>query len=274
MGEGPYATVYKGTLRSQAVTIKEINRSQLIEITHERKFSITNFLKDSEDVISNIHHQNLVRFLGAYGSDTAHNVTMLVTESMGDTLEKYLAGNKGKVSIEKQLDICRQLTSGLQFLHDLKPHPIVHGNLVPGNVLADEVNRFFKITDYGLHEIRPPVRAYQAMKRKPSSLLYMPPEAFQEGGLTCESDIYSLGVTMLQIATQEPPQGLSQEPPQEVEYHSHHHLDQLEESHSLKQVIRQCLKEKSEERSKLGHTLESILTALMNLDEQDDAKVR
>ncbi|PNX56905.1 U-box domain-containing protein 35-like, partial [Trifolium pratense] len=111
-----------------------------------------------------------------------------------------------------RFQIAAEIATGLLFLHQNKPEPIVHRDLKPGNILLDR-NYVSKIGDVGLARLVPPsvqdtVTQYY-MTSTAGTFCYIDPEYQQTGMLGIKSDIYSLGIMLLQIVTAKPPMGLT-----------------------------------------------------------------
>lgn len=108
--------------------------------------------------------------------------------------------------------IAAEIGTGLLFLHQTKPEPLVHRDLKPANILLDR-NYISKISDVGLARLVPPsvadaVTQYR-MTSAAGTFCYIDPEYQQTGMLGIKSDIYSLGIMFLQMVTAKPPMGLT-----------------------------------------------------------------
>jgi len=107
--------------------------------------------------------------------------------------------------------IAAEIATGLLFLHQSKPEPLVHRDLKPGNILLDR-NYVSKIGDVGLARLvlanNTSNNATQYhMTSTAGTFCYIDPEYQQTGMLSTKSDIYSLGVLLLQIITGKQPMG-------------------------------------------------------------------
>lgn len=111
-----------------------------------------------------------------------------------------------------RFSIAAEIATGLHFLHQTKPEPLVHRDLKPANILLDK-NYNSKISDVGLARLVPPSEADKTtqyrMTTAAGTFCYIDPEYQQTGLLGVKSDIYSLGVMLLQIITAKPPMGLA-----------------------------------------------------------------
>ncbi|KAL6911609.1 hypothetical protein ACP4OV_000414 [Aristida adscensionis] len=108
--------------------------------------------------------------------------------------------------------IAAEIATGLLFLHQTKPEPLVHRDLKPGNILLDR-NYVSKISDVGLARLVPPSVADSVtqchMTSAAGTFCYIDPEYQQTGMLGVKSDVYSLGVMLLQMVTARPAMGLT-----------------------------------------------------------------
>lgn len=108
--------------------------------------------------------------------------------------------------------IAAEITTGLLFLHHAKPEPLVHRDLKPGNILLSR-NYVAKISDVGLARLVPQSVADQVTQYRMTSaagtFCYIDPEYQQTCMLSTKSDVYSLGIMLLQIITAKPPMGLA-----------------------------------------------------------------
>lgn len=140
----------------------------------------------------------------------------LVYEYMSNgSLEDCLMrrGNNGPVlSWQHRFRIAAEIGTGLLFLHQTKPEPLVHRDLKPANILLDR-NFVSKISDVGLARLVPPSVADNVTQYRMTStagtFCYIDPEYQQTGMLGIKSDIYSLGIMFLQIITAKSPMGLA-----------------------------------------------------------------
>ena len=128
---------------------------------------------------------------------TPDSSPILLTELLHENLNNYTARMKGKLPVHVQLDLCHDMAKGLQFLHTAG---LVHNNLHGANVLINQDGRA-KIAD----NICPLVDSLNE-KVTPQHTVYTSPELVKNIHVySKQSDIYSLGVLYLQVATQSPP---------------------------------------------------------------------
>lgn len=138
----------------------------------------------------------------------------LVYEYMenGSLQDRLLCRNRTPpIPWRMRLKIAAEVALALHFLHQARPSPIIHREINPQNVLLGE-NFVSKISD-GLSRLVPPSVADSIAEYNitavAGALCYIDPEYQQTGVLTTKSDIYSLGILLLQMITARSPKGLS-----------------------------------------------------------------
>ena len=271
ISRGAYGTVYSGTLGGRPVAVKKIHQLLMdyaSESEEELEAVLEGFRRECE-LSEAAKHRNVVEFLGVFNQDDS---ALLVMELMEQTLEKFLKEKRRNLSQEKQINICHQIASGLLFLHQHDPQ-ILHRDLTAKNVLMNKDGSVAKISDLGQAKFRPSSVMYLSTTA-PGCLLYMPPECLVEtdkksgakARFTDKGDVFSLGVLMLQVTTQEPPScGLViREGQPEVERRAAD-LSRLPADHPLKPLILQCLQDDPAKRPSCSEVWRSCLEVLHNL---------
>ncbi|KAG9131871.1 hypothetical protein Leryth_023528 [Lithospermum erythrorhizon] len=201
IGEGGYGPVFKAKLDHTPVAIKVLRR----DASQGRQ----QFQQEVE-VLSCMRHPNMVILLGACPEYGCLVYEFMNYGSLEDRL--FRKGNTPPIPWGIRFKIAAEIATGLLFLHQAKPEPLVHRDLKPGNILLDN-NYVCKISDVGLARLVPPsvadsVTQYH-MTSAAGTFCYIDPEYQQTGKLGTKSDIYSLGVMLLQVITARPPMGLT-----------------------------------------------------------------
>ncbi|KZV24893.1 U-box domain-containing protein 52-like [Dorcoceras hygrometricum] len=201
IGEGGYGVVYKATLDHTPVAVKVLSS----DISQGQK----QFQREVE-VLSQMRHPHMVILLGACPEHGC-----LVYEYMENgSLEDRLNCRNGTppLSWRTRIRIATEIATALNFLHQMRPEPLVHRDLKPANILLDK-NLVSKISDVGLSRLIPPTLVDSGtqyhMTAPAGTFCYIDPEYQQTGMLGTKSDIYSLGVMLLQIITAKPAMGLT-----------------------------------------------------------------
>ncbi|KAK6161990.1 hypothetical protein DH2020_001831 [Rehmannia glutinosa] len=201
IGEGGYGPVFKGKLDHTPVAIKLLRP----DAAQGRK----QFQQEVE-VLSCIRHPNMVLLMGACPEYGCLVYEFMDNGSLEDRL--FRKGNTPPIPWGIRFKLATNIATGLLFLHQSKPEPLVHRDLKPANILLDH-HYTCKISDVGLARLVPPsvadiVTQYH-MTSAAGTFCYIDPEYQQTGKLGTKSDIYSLGVILLQIITARPPMGLT-----------------------------------------------------------------
>ncbi len=126
----------------------------------------------------------------------------------GVSLDKKLA-EEGRFEEEIVVDWAIQLCRALDYLHSIKPNPIIYRDIKPSNIMLAE-NGKLKLIDFGTaREYKPQLDADTVYI---GTRGYAAPEQFGTGQTSAVSDIYSLGITLHHLLTGkspvEPPYGL------------------------------------------------------------------
>uniref|UniRef100_A0ACD5ZMT2 Uncharacterized protein n=1 Tax=Avena sativa TaxID=4498 RepID=A0ACD5ZMT2_AVESA len=200
IGEGGYGNVYRCTLDHIEVAVKTIQQDST-DRTDE-------FLREVE-ILSKLHHPNLVLLIGF-----CPEIGCLVYEYLENgSLEDQLLGNKRRQPLHwfLRFRIIFEVSCGLAFLHGRKPEPIVHRDLKPANILLDK-NYVGKIGDAGfaklISDLVPDWQTEYTDTIVAGTLYYMDPEYQTTGTVRPKSDLFALGVIILQILTGKHPNGL------------------------------------------------------------------
>lgn len=264
IGEGGYGPVYRASLDHTPVAIKVLRPDAA---QGRRQF------QQEVEVLSCIRHPNMVLLLGACPEYGCLVYEYMDSGSLEDRL--FRRGSTPPIPWSVRFKIAAEIATGLLFLHQTKPEPLVHRDLKPANILLDR-NYVSKISDVGLARLVPPSVADSVTQYRMTStagtFCYIDPEYQQTGMLGIKSDIYSLGVMLLQIITAKPPMGLSHHVDKSIERGTFQEmLDPtvpdwpVEEALGFAKLALKCVELRRKDRPDLGTVILPELNRLRNL---------
>ncbi|KAI3465872.1 hypothetical protein Pfo_022535 [Paulownia fortunei] len=192
IGEGGFGPVYKGDLSSeQVIAVKRMSRSSG---QGPEEF------KNEVILIAKLQHRNLVRILGCC---IEGEEKMLIYEYMQNKSLDYFIFDQNRSALltwPKRFDIIMGIARGLLYLHHDSRLKIIHRDLKTSNILLDE-NLNAKISDFGLARMFEGDQTTARTKRVVGTYGYMAPEYAFDGKFSIKSDVFSMGVVMLEIVS-------------------------------------------------------------------------
>ena len=194
-------------------------------------------------------------FIGAFNDPRLGPI--LVMEKMQENLRQFLDKCKKKLRLSKQLRISLEIIRGVAFLHQQTP-PLIHRDLNDKNVMFS-FEGVIKIGDFGQSKLK---KGLYLTSCQPGMVTFMPPEALvvDTSKYNESLDIFSVGVLMLEIGTQQEPlvnlHGIGVI--SEVERRERD-LKALSEDHPLRPQILLCLRDKPKERPKASDLQRELL---------------
>ena len=156
---------------------------------------------------------------------------VLLAELLPENLDEFIARLKEKMHVYLQINICNDMTLGLQYLHSAG---IVHKNLHSNNVLITH-ELHAKIADY----ICPQVLSEDDASSTTTNKAFLAPEIKNNSSLcSYSSDVFSLGMLFLQTVTTNLPADINALPERKQTVTD---LNKVPNHHPLHMVIQQCL---------------------------------
>ncbi|XP_061375053.1 probable leucine-rich repeat receptor-like protein kinase IMK3 [Gastrolobium bilobum] len=194
MGKSTYGTVYKATLEDGSqVSVKRL-REKISK--NQREFEL------EVGVLGKIRHPNLLALRAYYLGPKGEKLLVFDYMPKG-SLASFLHDRGPETSIDwpTRMKIAQGMTRGLFYLHSQEN--IIHGNLTSSNVLLDE-NTNAKIADFGLSRLMT-TAANSNVIATAGALGYRAPELSKLKKANTKTDIYSLGVILLELLTRKSP---------------------------------------------------------------------
>lgn len=267
IGQGGYGDVFKGELSDKTVVIKQLHHYNMQQPSH--------FFEQVE-ILAKLRHPHLVTLLGVCPESWCLVHEYFPGLSLQDRL--FCKNNTRPMNWKMRARILAEIASALLFLHSSYPEKIVHGDLRPENVLIDSTGSC-KICDVGISSLIPKqvlrCPSFNRLSEPKGLFAYTDPEFHETGVLTPKSDIYALGLIILQMLTGRTLAGLVNEVRRTVLYAQ---LDSLLDSSAgewstfvsrrLAELALQCCELNSRDRPELTSSLVMELKNLNELEEQ------
>jgi len=180
---GGMADVYRGRdVRLE----RDVAVKVLREVEHERRFAA------EARTLARLQHPNLVRLLDA-GTDDGD--AFLVLELLGGaTVRQLLDG--GALHSDRVVRIGAETTAALDYIHR---QGIVHRDVKPSNLMLDDYGSV-RLADFGIARLLGTTRitgTHQAI----GTMAYIAPEQLQGGEVGPPTDVYSLGLVLIECLT-------------------------------------------------------------------------
>ena len=105
---------------------------------------------------------------------------------------------KSPLDWNTRIKIAVDTARGMEYLHVIANPPVIFRDLKPANILLDNDFRA-RLSDFGLAKLGPVGDRTHVSTRVMGTYGYCAPEYAMSGKLTLKSDIYSLGVVLLEI---------------------------------------------------------------------------
>jgi len=197
VGRGGFGEVFCGTWAGQQVAVKEVQDANPTD------GEVCDFVLEIS-LLSGLSHPNIVRFWrGCVDLRRGSRTLLLVTEWMDcGTLSALLhEAQEPVLSVKESLVLALSVARGVAYLHDVG---ILHLDLKSPNVLLNS-SFHAKLCDFGLAKVREQVGAHTMLRG--ISPVWASPEMFDDsvGGITERADVYSFGIVVFEIFTQQMP---------------------------------------------------------------------
>ena len=187
IGCGGMANVYKAKCvgTDYYVAVKILKQ----EYNDDEAF-VRRFIAEAKST-ENLDHPNIVKIYDAGKDRGLYYIVMELAEGM--TLKQYIR-RYGRLSVRETVDFSIQIASAIQAAHD---HGIIHRDIKPQNILVSDSGHIL-VTDFGIAKA---ATGDTISSNAMGSVRYLSPEQARGGYSDRQSDIYSLGITMYEMAT-------------------------------------------------------------------------
>ncbi|PNT63875.1 uncharacterized protein LOC100845829 isoform X1 [Brachypodium distachyon] len=204
IGKGEFTRVYKGVYENgQVIAVKRYHSSRRLN---------DNEFENEIQYLMKVHHPNIIQLVG-YCMHTEHqlieyegkmvfaeiqNKVLCLEYCSNGSLDQHLSDISYGLDWLTRYRIIKGTCEGLRQLHE-RSSPIIHMDLNPSNIFLGEC-MVPKIGDFALARVLEDEYSIQTI-RMIGTRGYMPPEFIDKQVISIKSDIYSLGVVIIEIMT-------------------------------------------------------------------------
>ena len=193
------------------------------------------------NMAARLRHPNLVQFIGA----TLEGEMIILTELMHTSLRRVLEQGDTSRTREHTISISVQVCQALNYLHLMRPDPVIHRDISSANVLLNPLPNngwLAKVTDYGSVNT---MRALQT--ENPGNPVYAAPEARVPSLQSTKMDIFSVGVLLIEMCT-------GQFPSDDVREHLLYSI----KDRPFTVLIKQCIDQDKDKRPTASHLIREL----------------
>ncbi|EOY12721.1 S-locus lectin protein kinase family protein, putative [Theobroma cacao] len=200
LGRGGFGSVYKGTLaEGQHIAVKRLSKNSGQGLKE---------FKNEVILIAKLQHRNLVKLLGCC---IQGDEKLLIYEYMANKSLDYFIFDQTRSKLldwSKRVNIIGGIARGLLYLHQDSRLRIIHRDLKSGNILLDNAMNP-KISDFGLAKTFWGEQTEANTNKVVGTYGYMSPEYAIDGVFSMKSDVFGIGVLVLEIVSGKKNRGFS-----------------------------------------------------------------
>jgi len=196
IGEGTFGVVYKG-MNEKTGELLAIKQLCLIDGTNHEVES----LQKEISVMWNLVHENIVRYLGT--SKTERYLFIILEYVTGGSIASMIS-QFGPFNEKLIKRFSLHILTGVDYLHS---KGIIHRDIKGANILVSGTG-VAKLADFGCSKQLAGMctaSIEESLKAIRGSVPWMAPEVIKQSGHGRSSDIWSVGATVIEMATGQPP---------------------------------------------------------------------
>jgi len=257
IGKGGYGSVYKAQhkVTKQIFAIKIIayqlnpndnNISEKLSSQYKNIQSETNLMKLCNS------SKYIVKYYGSYFSLKSNSLWLILEYCQGGSvIDLMLAMDRTFTEIEIA-SIIEMTLKGLIIIHGIN---LIHRDIKGANILIDSEG-YCKIGDFGVGVKL--IDGLNGRKSKKGSPYWMSPQVVRNSLYDCKTDIWSLGITCMELINGEPPNSdikplmvmkkIGEHPPSEKELFFNNESENINCSKEFRNFVMQCLIEDPNKR--------------------------
>lgn len=199
LGIGAFGRVFQGlnNVTGELIAVKQVGLSK-DEALRGRVVEHVRALEAEVHVLKQLKHENIVQYLGTERVDDAFNIVLEYVPggSIASLLAKFGPLQESVIRV-----YTRQILKGLEYLHQ---RSIMHRDIKGANILVDKHK--VKLADFGASKkIEDLATMNSGCKSIRGTPYWMAPEVIKQTGHGRPADIWSVGCTVIEMATGKPP---------------------------------------------------------------------
>ncbi|XP_040891734.1 STE20-like kinase b [Toxotes jaculatrix] len=195
LGDGAFGKVFKAQNKQTGI----LAAAKVIDTKSEEE--LEDYMVEI-DILASCDHQNIVKLLDAFYYES--KLWILIEFCAGGAVDAVMLELERSLTEPQIRVVCRQTLQALVYLHDSK---IIHRDLKAGNILLT-LDGDVKLADFGVS-----AKNTKTLQRRDSFIgtpYWMAPEVVmcetsKDRPYDYKADIWSLGVTLIELAQIEPP---------------------------------------------------------------------
>lgn len=188
LGRGGMGIVYRAT---DSVLDRTVAFKVLPDALKDNPQALKNFLREAKSA-AKLNHPNIVTVYDAGEQQGRYYIAM---EYVDGTTLKEIVRRRGAIAPNGVLHVALQMCEALRYAHSQK---VVHRDIKTANAMWTREKQA-KIMDFGLAKVVEEVRNHTTLVS--GTPYYMSPEQTLGKNVDHRTDIYSLGVTLFELAT-------------------------------------------------------------------------
>ncbi|KAM4748859.1 interleukin-1 receptor-associated kinase 3 [Rhinophrynus dorsalis] len=199
IGHGQYFDVYKAEIHKQKCVVKILKQEKQLPDPRQWKLFVLELRG-----LPRFQHPNILELLGYFSADERTYLVYpyLMNGSLFNRIQ--CTGNTSPLSWQVRYNILVGVARAIQYLHAVKPCPVICGNITSKNILLDQHFQP-KLSDFAMVHLRSYLINHLGTIKMDhatlKSLGYLPEEYIRRGNLSSKTDVYSYGILMMELLT-------------------------------------------------------------------------
>ncbi|XP_012572412.1 L-type lectin-domain containing receptor kinase IX.1-like [Cicer arietinum] len=190
LGQGGFGGVYKGYLK------RTNSYAAIKRISSDSRQGIKQYAAEVM-IISQLRHRNLLKLIGWCHRN--HDFILIYEFMPNGSLDSHLFRGESILPWNLRYNIALGLASALLYLQEEWEKCVIHRDIKSSNIMLDS-NFNTKLGDFGLARLMDHEKVSETT-HVAGTIGYLAPEYMKTGKARKESDIFSFGVVLLEIAT-------------------------------------------------------------------------